>query len=145
MNLVWRQYRKGGSEKLALLALADWCDDDGGNLYPAVATVAKKICVSVSQARRILHAFIQDGLLDVVLIQASGPFKALLAAWEVFRYPGSGDHPGGRVVRARAREVQIETSEPQPVEFDGDVASVTPFTASVLPRAISVIVPLAHR
>lgn len=66
MNLVWRQYQKGGSEKLALLALADWCDDDGGNLYPSIATVAKKVCVSISQARRILHGFIEDDLLEVV-------------------------------------------------------------------------------
>lgn len=66
MNLVWKNYPKGGSEKLALLALADWCDDEGGNLYPSIGTVAKKICVSPSQARRIIHGFIEDGLLEVV-------------------------------------------------------------------------------
>lgn len=66
MNLVWQNYQRGGSEKLALLALADWCDDNGGNLYPSIGTVAKKICVSESQARRIIHTFIDDGLLNVV-------------------------------------------------------------------------------
>ena len=66
MNLVWNHYPRGGSEKLALLALADWCDDEGGSLYPSIATVARKIAVSESQARRILHGFIDEGLLEVV-------------------------------------------------------------------------------
>jgi hypothetical protein len=66
MNLVWQNYQRGGSEKLALLALADWCDDRGENLYPSVGAVAKKISSSESQARRILHGFIEEGLLEVV-------------------------------------------------------------------------------
>jgi uncharacterized phage protein (TIGR02220 family) len=66
MNLVWKHYQRGGSEKLALLALADFCDDVGGSLFPSISTVAKRICLSNSQARRIIHGFIDDGLLDVI-------------------------------------------------------------------------------
>lgn len=66
MSLVWEHFARGGSEKLTLLALADWCDDDGKNLYPSIRRVAKKISASDSQARRIMHGFIDDGLLVVV-------------------------------------------------------------------------------
>lgn len=66
MSLVWENYRKGGSEKLAMLALADWCNDQGGSLHPSINAIARKINVSESQARRIVHGFIKDGYLEVI-------------------------------------------------------------------------------
>jgi uncharacterized phage protein (TIGR02220 family) len=65
MSMVWRS-PYGGSVKLTLLALADWCDDSGENLYPSISKVAKKIGASQSQTRRIMHGFINEGLLEVV-------------------------------------------------------------------------------
>ena len=58
MSLVWKNYPKGGSEKLAMLALADWCNDQGGSLHPSINAIARKINVSESQARRIVHELI---------------------------------------------------------------------------------------
>lgn len=66
MTMVWKHYPRGGSEKLALLALADWCDDAGGSLYPSMATVAKKISSSESQARRIIRMLERAGLLECI-------------------------------------------------------------------------------
>lgn len=66
MTLVWENFSRGGSEKLAMLALADWCNDQGGSLHPSISGIAKKINVSESQARRIIHKFIDDGYLSVV-------------------------------------------------------------------------------
>ena len=66
MSLVWDHFSRGGSEKLALLALADWANDTGGSLHPSMQTLADKICCSRSQAQRIVHQFIADGLLSVV-------------------------------------------------------------------------------
>jgi diacylglycerol kinase family enzyme len=37
--------------------------------------------------------------------------------------------------------VRIEATPPQPVELDGDVLGATPLSASVVPGAISIIVP----
>lgn len=65
MSLVWDNFNRGGSEKLAMLALADWCNDEGGSLHPSISSVAKKINVSEKQARRIIHQFIEDGYLTV--------------------------------------------------------------------------------
>jgi len=37
--------------------------------------------------------------------------------------------------------VRVETDSTQPVELDGEAGGATPFTASVVPEAISVVVP----
>jgi hypothetical protein len=66
MTLVWDRFPAAGSELLAMLALADWCTDDGGSLYPSIATLAAKIRVSESQARRILHGLIDNGYVTVI-------------------------------------------------------------------------------
>lgn len=72
MSLVWDNFNRGGSEKLAMLALADWCNDDGLSLHPSIRGVAEKINVSESQARRILHKFIKEGFLEVIANHGGG-------------------------------------------------------------------------
>lgn len=65
-TLVWQNFNGSGAELLTILALADWCDDDGGRLYPSVAAVARRIRLSESQARRSLHKLIAKGYLSVI-------------------------------------------------------------------------------
>lgn len=72
MSLVWKNFQRGGSEKLALLALADWCDDKGERLYPSISAIAEKINVSECQARRIVHKFIDEGILRVISNEHGG-------------------------------------------------------------------------
>ncbi len=64
ISRVWEGYPGGGSELLALLALADW-SDDAGRCYPSMAAIAKKTRLSESQARRVVHILIDQGFLDV--------------------------------------------------------------------------------
>lgn len=66
MSLVWDYFNIGGSEKLVMLAMADWCNDKGGSLYPSISAIAKKTCISESQARRVLHSLINKGYILVV-------------------------------------------------------------------------------
>jgi len=72
MALVWENFKASGSEKLTMLALADWCDDTGGNLFPSIAGIARKINSSKSQARRIVHSFIKAGYLKIVANERGG-------------------------------------------------------------------------
>ncbi|HSD17222.1 MAG TPA: helix-turn-helix domain-containing protein [Thermomonas sp.] len=65
-GLVWRHFPGVGSELLAMLAMADWCNDDGRNLFPSIATVAKRIRTSESQARRVLRKLETGGWLEVI-------------------------------------------------------------------------------
>lgn len=66
MSLVWDLPVDSPTKKLTLLALADWCNDDGGSLYPSLQAVADRVGVSRDQARRHVRALVCDGLLDVV-------------------------------------------------------------------------------
>lgn len=75
MNLAF-QTPLPPAEKLVLLCLCDWANDEGGRLYPSIEQVAKKATVSESTARRILQRLIADGLLAVVGNEAGGRGKA---------------------------------------------------------------------
>lgn len=65
-SMVWEKWPNGGSEMLCMLALADWCNDEGGSLYPSMKALAKKMRVSESQARRVLHNLIAKGFVRVI-------------------------------------------------------------------------------
>ena len=54
------------TNKLAAVVLADWCNDEGGSLYPSMKKIAAKVGVSRSQAQRIVHGFVEQGLLSVI-------------------------------------------------------------------------------
>jgi Sphingosine kinase and enzymes related to eukaryotic diacylglycerol kinase len=82
-----------------------------------------------------------DGLLDVIVVRASGPFGGLLAGWEALRQKDLGESPEGHVFRAQAREVRIETTPSRLVEVDGTVVGRTPIVVSIIPSALTVIVP----
>jgi hypothetical protein len=70
MAAIWDSADASGSELLVLLALADFANDDGGSIYPSIATVAKKARLSADQARRIIHKLIKQGKVE--LVQAGG-------------------------------------------------------------------------
>jgi len=82
-----------------------------------------------------------DGLLDVVVVAAAGPLQGLRGVWAALSHPAPGKDPSGRVFRTTATEVRVEAEPDQPVELDGDLRGRTPFTARILPRAISIVVP----
>lgn len=51
---------------LVMLALADWCNNDGLSLHPSMRAIAEKCRLSEVQARRVIHSLIHDGYLEVV-------------------------------------------------------------------------------
>lgn len=104
MDLVLDNFRQGGAAKLVMLVLANWCDDRGLNLYPSIAAVADKACLSVSQARRVIHRLIEDGFLEVVGNHSGGAQHAtrryrvvieqlLSPSLEVIHTPSAGATP----------------------------------------------------
>ncbi len=64
LSKVWDGYPGGGSELLAMLALADWSDDEG-RCWPAIESIARKMRLSDKQARRVVHTLIDAGYLSV--------------------------------------------------------------------------------
>jgi YegS/Rv2252/BmrU family lipid kinase len=82
-----------------------------------------------------------DGLLDVIVVRASGPLGGLLAGWEALRQKDLGETPQGHVYRTQARQVRVKTKPRRLVEVDGSVVGRTPVSVNVLPAALTVIVP----
>lgn len=83
----------------------------------------------------------EDGLLDVVVVRATTLWDGVRAVWHVLRDMPAARSDGTLIGYARGRVIQVETDDPQPTELDGEPGGVTPFTAEVVPGAISVAVP----
>ena len=82
-----------------------------------------------------------DGLLDVVVVRADNFPQSLRAVWDLLRLRPGTSGPDAYVGHVRGREVKVETDRPQPVQLDGEPGGTTPFTASVVPGAIQIMVP----
>lgn len=65
MTLAWKT-KLQVSQKMALLAMCDWANDEGTSLHPSMAKVAERISCSERQAKRIVHSLIESGWLSVV-------------------------------------------------------------------------------
>jgi len=82
-----------------------------------------------------------DGLLDVVAISTPGPAEGLLAVWEALRQRTTGTNASGRVLRARARTIEVKPESKRLVEIDGSVIGATPVSATIVPGALTVLCP----
>ena len=65
MTLVWDSYPNGGTELLAMLALADWSDDEG-RCFPSIKSIAKKIRLKERQVQRTVNQLINEGFVTIL-------------------------------------------------------------------------------
>ena len=65
LTLAWETLT-GGIQKLVLVALADYADNQGGSVFPAVATLARKCGIDETTCRRALRRLEGDGWIVVV-------------------------------------------------------------------------------
>jgi YegS/Rv2252/BmrU family lipid kinase len=86
-----------------------------------------------------------DGLLDVIVVRADSFSQSLRAVWDLLRVTPGAPGEGTFVGHARGREVQVVSEAVQPVQLDGEPGGETPFTATVVPRAIRILVPTRPR
>ncbi len=114
-NVVWG-YQGNVSAKLALLAMADYADDRG-ICWPGMGAIAKKICLSKSQAQRVVHNLIDEGVLSVTGNHEGGYFKKMTRRYQINldRLTGSADaaegsHPCGERGSTHATQTIIEPS-----------------------------------
>lgn len=82
-----------------------------------------------------------DGLLDLLVIAADSPFQAVRGAIRVLANSVGSRRETEYLRYARGAEFTIEPATPLPVQFDGDPVGVSPFSAQVLPGALTVMVP----
>ncbi len=80
-----------------------------------------------------------DGLLDVIALRADSFGQSVRAVWDLLREPAG---PDALVGYARGEEITVATPDgAEPVQLDGEPAGETPFTATVVPGAIRILVP----
>jgi diacylglycerol kinase (ATP) len=82
-------------------------------------------------------AQIDDGLLDVVVVDDIGRLDLMLNFPKVYRGKHL-DHPSFTLYQSRT--VRITSPEPMPKMFDGDVIGSSPLEAAVVPRSLKVVV-----
>jgi diacylglycerol kinase family enzyme len=80
-------------------------------------------------------------LLDVVVVRADNFPQSLRAVWDLLRLKPGASGPDAYVGHVRGREVTVQTDRAQPVQLDGEPGGTTPFTATVVPGAIRIMVP----
>lgn len=81
-----------------------------------------------------------DGLLDVVVMRANSLGQSVRAVWHLLRET-SGEGEDTFVGYASGREIRVATDPVAPVQLDGEPGGETPFTATVVPGAIRIMVP----
>lgn len=84
-----------------------------------------------------------DGLLDVIALGADTIGQSMRAIWDLLTERGGTYGKDVFVAHARGAEVRVEVADgsEQVVQLDGEPGGETPFTATVMPGAISVMMP----
>ena len=80
---------------------------------------------------------VDDGLLDVIVVRQAD--LASLASL-VVNVVGGRENPQ-QLAHWQAKQVTIETEQPQNVQSDGEIIGQTPMAARILPQAMRVVVP----
>jgi diacylglycerol kinase (ATP) len=110
---------------------------------------ARATMVLVANCGEVIPPFVRlgagirpdDGLLDVVVVRANNFGQSVRAVWDILRTAPQIEGVDGYVRYARGREIRVETDPVQPVQLDGEAGGETPFTVTVVPRAIRILVP----
>ncbi|MGH7514673.1 MAG: diacylglycerol/lipid kinase family protein [Gemmatimonadales bacterium] len=112
---------------------------------------AKATMILVANCGEIIPPYVRlrrgispyDGLLDVVVLRADGFVESIQALWELFHESERSPGDDGFVGYAQGREISISSTPPEPVQLDGDAGGETPFSVSIVPGAIRVLIPPA--
>ncbi len=132
MARVWDNSEQEGSRLLALLALADWADDDG-YCWPKIAHLAIKCRLDERTAQRCLADLVADGEVE----RAGGGGRGNPSTYRVVvgikgdnLSPFAGDAPR-RVAEARKGDKSATVSRAK-----GDRAATLPKRERVTPEAV---------
>ena len=101
---------------------------NSGNVAIGGLTLSKKIDIS-------------DGALDVVIFRRAD-LAAMITVSAAVVSPTAEATDSPQVVHYQGREIVVEADPPQTISIDGEVIEPVTLTASVLPGAVNVIVPI---
>ena len=101
---------------------------NSGNVAIGGLTLSEKIDIS-------------DGLLDVVVFR-SADLAAMISVTAAVMSPNSEATDSPQLEHYQGREIIVESDPPQTISIDGEVIEPVTLTASILPGAVNVIVPI---
>jgi len=84
-----------------------------------------------------------DGLLDLIVVGATGVWSGVRGLADQLRRTELGQARDLDSLRLRGRRIVVEPARPMPLEIDGDPAGQGGLEATVLPKAVQVLVPAA--
>lgn len=97
--------------------------------------VVSNIALYARYLRLTPRAYLNDGYLDLLVVESQRPVRFLYTALKAVAYPPVGDQ---RIIRRRIRSLKIETDQPLPYHLDGDPLGTLPITIGVLPERLSI-------
>jgi YegS/Rv2252/BmrU family lipid kinase len=120
-----------------------------GNTIDGVEYDAEGAMVLVANCGEVIPPFIRlragirpdDGFLDVVVMRANSFGESVRAVWDLLRDAPTAEGQETYVGYARGREIRLETDPVQPVQLDGEPGGETPFSVTVVPGAIKILIP----
>ena len=99
MSMVFEYYPEGGSEMLLALALADFSNDDGTQIYPSVSALGKKTRQSDRNVQLTIKKMLANGFLT--LVEAGGregkKYRANEYRINLFFFDSSDTNLGGEI------------------------------------------------
>ena len=101
---------------------------NSGNVTIGGLTLSKKIDIS-------------DGLLDVVIFR-SVDLAAMITVSAAVMSPNAEATDSPQLEHYQGREIIVESNPPQTISIDGEVIEPVTLTASILPGALNVVVPI---
>jgi diacylglycerol kinase (ATP) len=102
---------------------------NSGNVAIGGLTLSKKIDIS-------------DGLLDVVIFR-SADLAAMITVGAAMMSPDAEATENPQLEHYQGREIVVESDPPQTISIDGEVIEPVTLTASILPGAVNVVVPIS--
>jgi diacylglycerol kinase (ATP) len=133
---IWESLRSYRYPKLRVSA--EGGDLPGGRPLSARLVVVANLPAYAMGLPLAMSAEGADGLLDLRLFHRRSAFQMLRYLYKVLlrQHETLAD-----VVSGRAKQVRITCDTPAPIQCDGDPAGFTPAEVTVLPRALTLIVP----
>src|SRR5688500_2683474 len=101
---------------------------NSGNVAIGGLTLSKKIDIS-------------DGLLDVVIFRRAD-LAAMITVGAAVVSPNAEATESPQLKHYQGREIVVESDPPQTISIDGEVIEPVTLTASILPGAVNVVVPI---
>lgn len=110
MSMVWSMEAIPSTNKLVLLALCDYANDQGESCFPSIKGIAAKSSLSERQTQRIMHQLIRLGIVRVSAWEKGGRNHTRHYTINVHKIKGDNMSPNG--IKGDIRDIERVTSCP---------------------------------